>query len=99
MSQPSPAPPGPGVDCGGGGTEVGPGVDGQVGALGEALAEQAGGVLVAAALPVGMRVTGVDVRGKCAECRGYETVRPIQSRYAAEPSAMVNAVISGFSQG
>jgi hypothetical protein len=34
-----------------------------------------------------------------ADCRGYETVRLIQSRYAADPSAMVNAVISGLSQG
>jgi hypothetical protein len=30
---------------------------------------------------------------------GYDTVRLIQSRYAADPSAMVYAVISGLSQG
>jgi hypothetical protein len=48
------------VEVVGDGLELGGGMDGQVGALGEVLAEQAVDVLVAAALPGGMGVGEVD---------------------------------------
>ena len=52
---------GAGVEFGGDVVEVFAGVHGQVGALGEVLAQQAVGVLVGAALPWAVRVGEVDL--------------------------------------